>query len=1228
MEFSFLIDKYDDFKVYVINYKGVFNKKIESILNATVAYNSVDYIDFQKEHIIIGPKLNFKTPWCSNILEIFKKSNVHNVARIEQFRFIKKDSEVFYDDMVEEIYKLLPQYLETSKLPAKTNIVPIDNISNVNEELNLGFDDVDIEYYKNYFKSIDRMPTDVELFDLAQSNSEHSRHWIFNGQLVIDGNYIDETLFKLVKEPLKRARNNSTIAFSDNSSAIKGFATTIQEPLFKNKPSNYCLTSQDVNFTLTAETHNFPTGVSPFQGAETGIGGRIRDNIAVGKGGNIIAGTAGYSVGEIDYQTKNRAFIISNNASNGASDYGNKIGEPIILGFTRSFKQEISGQLYEWQKPIMFTAGIGTVLEKNISKDKAEENMLIARIGGPAYRIGLGGGSSSSKCANSKINESDLSAVQRGDAEMENKVVRVIRSLSTCGKDIIKSIHDQGAGGMANVTKEIVSPIGGTVFLESVTLGDNSLSALEIWGAEYQEQVTILIDSEDREYVSEVCKRENVTVDYVGNVENTGNIKVVDKNGSIAVDLNLDSVLENIPQKVYEFNTVPIDTRPLIIPDLTLKEHIIKIFGNISASSKRFLTNKVDRSVTGLIAQQQCVGPKHTPLSNYGIVATNYTSLTGCATSIGEQPIKAFINSEKMARMTVGEMLTNIIFAKIDHLSDIKCSGNWMWSPKLEGEGAELYRAVKSLSKILIELGIAIDGGKDSMSMHTISDNQVIKTPRTLVMSAYAPMTDITCKVTPDFKQANSDILFIDLSYNKYRLGCSILAQVYDQIGIECPDFENIENFKYQFDTIQKLIKSGKILSGHDRSDGGLITTLLEMSFAGDKGIILDLEEEVSYTKYFFNEELGLVVETEPCNTNYVINKLKHHTPVKKIGTITQDDIVKITFNNEEIINCQMTELRNSWEHNSFCFEKHEIPEKLANIENNLYKTINSPKYYIPDEIYAGMNDIIVDKIPAEYKVAILREEGSNGEKEMAAAFKLSGFQVWDVNTYDLINNPYLLNTFVGLVFVGGFSFSDVTGSANGWYQSIMNNQSIKNQFLSFYKRPDTFSFGVCNGCQVMAKLGIINGLKKIEHNDSGRFESRFSTVRIPKNNSIMLKNMEDITFGIWVAHGEGKINPIYDSDSINSYSKEPDIFDDNNIGMQYVDNDSNPTEVYPFNPNGSIKGIAGVISKNGRHLAMMPHPERCFLNWQVPWDPTKSNLLYSPWFLMFKNAYKWCNSL
>ena len=581
-----------------------------------------------------------------------------------------------------------------------------------------------------------------------------------------------------------------------------------------------------------------------------------------------------------------------------------------------------------------------------------------------------------------------------------------------------------------------------------------------------------------------------------------------------------------------------------------------------------------------------------------------------------------------MARMTVGEMLTNIIFAKIDNLSDIKCSGNWMWSPKLEGEGAELYRAVKSLSKILIELGIAIDGGKDSMSMHTISDNQVIKTPRTLVMSAYAPMTDITCKVTPDFKQANSDILFIDLSYNKYRLGCSILAQVYDQIGIECPDFENIENFKYQFDTIQKLIKLGKILSGHDRSDGGLITTLLEMSFAGDKGIILDLEEEVSYTKYFFNEELGLVVETEPCNTNYVINKLKHHTPVKKIGTITQDDIVKITFNNEEIINCQMTELRNSWEHNSFCFEKHEIPEKLANIENNLYKTINSPKYYIPDEIYAGMNDIIVDKIPAEYKVAILREEGSNGEKEMAAAFKLAGFQVWDVNTYDLINNPYLLNTFVGLVFVGGFSFSDVTGSANGWYQSIMNNQSIKNQFLSFYKRPDTFSFGVCNGCQVMAKLGIINGLKKIEHNDSGRFESRFSTVRIPKNNSIMLKNMEELTFGIWVAHGEGKINPIYDSDSINSYSKEPDIFDDNNIGMQYVDNDSNPTEVYPFNPNGSIKGIAGVISKNGRHLAMMPHPERCFLNWQVPWDPTKSNLLYSPWFLMFKNAYKWCNSL
>ena len=1228
MHVGYLFNKtIENYTMYIINYTGNYNSILGEILNAVFVENINEFNEYLNQLTIIGPKLNFKSPWCSNMLEILKKSNITNVSRIEKFRLVTKDGHEEYDNMTENIYKTIPTDLDMVKLPDLTKTVKLENINQVNKELNLGFDSEDIEYYTSYFRNIDREPTDVELFDLAQSNSEHSRHWIFNGKLAIDGSYINETLFQMVKKPLKKNKNNSLIAFSDNSSAIQGFTTTIQEPLFKNKPSNYCLSSQDIHFTLTAETHNFPTGVSPFQGAETGIGGRIRDNIAIGKGGNIIAGTAGYCVGKIDFKNKNRAFIIENDASNGASDYGNKIGEPIILGFTRSFKQIIDNNLYEWQKPIMFTAGLGTVLNKNLNKENPKENMIITRIGGPAYRIGLGGGSSSSKSANEEINASDLSAVQRGDAEMENKVVRVIRSLSTCGKNIIKSIHDQGAGGMANVTKEIVSPLGGTVYLEKVDLGDKSLSSLEIWGAEYQEQVTILIEEEDKNYVTEVCKRENVPVNYVGYVNTSGNIKVIEKNNKTVVDLNLDSVLENIPQKAYEFNKVQIKLKPLNIPTKEFEQHIVNIFDSIEASSKRFLTNKVDRSVTGLIAQQQCVGPLHTPLSNYGIIATNYTNLTGCVTAIGEQPIKAFIDSEKMARMTVGEMLTNIIFAKIDKIEDIKCSGNWMWSPKLEGEGVELYKAVKSLTVILSNLGIAIDGGKDSMSMHKNSREGIIKTPRTLVMSAYASMPNITVKLTPDFKEDKSNIVFVDLGFGKNRLGASILSQIYDQIGDDCPDFENITNFKYQFNTIQKLIKSNKIISGHDRSDGGLITTLLEMSFAGNKGFNLDITSKATYLEYFFNEELGIILEVPIAYTDYVVNKLSQSTPVTIIGAVTDHDNVSIKFNNEEILNTKMTILRNSWEKNSFNFEKHNIPDSLALEENKLYSMFDSPCYYIPDSIYTLINEKIVDCIPRVFKVAILREEGSNGDKEMAAAFSSAGFQVWDVNTYDLINNPYFLNNFTGLVFVGGFSFSDVSGSANGWYQVIMNNPVIKNQLIRFYKRTNTFSLGVCNGCQVMTKLGIINGIKNIECNDSGRFESRFSTVKIPKNNSIMLSNLRDLQLGIWVAHGEGKFDPIYENNIINSYSKKPDVFDNNSIVMQYVDFDGKPTEKYPHNPNGSRSGIAAVVSHDGRHIAMMPHPERCFLDWQFPWMPKKSNNRYSPWYLMFKNAYKWCNN-
>ena len=1191
--------------------------KIYKILQINNNYNLLH------NYIIVGPKLNYKTPWCSNVLEIFKKSNINYISRIEKFILYKSSNNILFDINTMQIYSNLPNTLNSTLKSDPTYSIPINTICEVNENMNLAMDQNDLTFYTNLYKyKLKRDPTNVELFDLAQSNSEHSRHWIFNGKLIIDNIEKPDSLFKLVKQPYLKNPNNSILAFCDNSSAIKGFTIDLLLDKFnKTSTNNQELTKvkEEYNIAFTAETHNFPTAIAPFQGANTGIGGRIRDNLAIGKGGTIIASTAGYCVGEIINNKDTPALEILIEASNGASDYGNKIGEPVIQGFTRSFKQNINNLDYEWIKPIMFTGGIGQVSTKNLLKDPPNKNMLIIQIGGLAYKIGLGGGSASSK-ENSNVD--NYSAVQRGDPEMANRLYRVVRFLSE--NNIIKSIHDQGAGGMANVTKEIISPLGGKVYLNNVNLGDKTMSDLEIWGAEYQEQVTILINKEDLEIIEYICKKENTPYANIGYITNTNRIEVFSNNSNNSntikkvVDLNLNDILVNIPQKTYYFNSVKKNLHKLIIPEKNLFEHITQIFSLISVSSKRFLTNKVDRSVTGLVAQQQCVGPLHTPLSNYSIIAQSYFNKTGAVFSIGEQPIKSFICPKKMARLTVGEMLTNIIFAKITNLKDIKCEGNWMWSPKLEGEGSDLYYAVETLKDTLIELEIAIDGGKDSMSMHSNINNKLVKTPQTLVLSGYAPTIDITKKITPDLKKDNTNLLFIDLGYNNHRMGGSAFAQAYNQIGNNVPDFENIENFKVIFSIIQNFINDKIILSGHDKSDGGLITTILEMCFSGNKGCNLNIiNSNIDYTCYLFNEELGLVIEVDDENINTVLHAFENIVPITILGKTTNTNNITINYNSSLILNKSMTVLRQLWEYPSYCIEKKQVAENYADYEYNLYGTFFNINYYIPNSIQLKLNQLDnITNVNAnqfyKYKVAIYREEGSNGDKEMASAFYSAGFKVYDITSNDLNNNPNLLCDFNGLVYVGGFSFSDVLGSASGWYNVIINSPNIYNQIIQFNNRDDTFSLGVCNGCQLMILLNIIPNIKQIKQNNSKKFESRYSTVTICKNNSIMLHNLENLTMGIWIAHGEGNINIT------------------NNSVMKYVDHNNKPTTTYPFNPNGSCTGTAGLCSCNGRHLAIMPHPERCYLNWQLPWMPVNYNNtnLYSPWFLMFKNAYDWCNSL
>ncbi len=1274
-----------------------------------------------------------------------------------------------------------------------------------------------------------RIPSDVELYDLSQSNSEHSRHWLFRGELVLDGNPLPYSLMDLIKMPIEKLqkdklkrgqRDNSLIAMKDNSSAIRGYRINYFQPIMRE----YQIIRKLVHPIFTAETHNFPTGIAPFPGAATGTGGRIRDIQAMGRGGLMIAGTAGYCVGNLRLPDDDLSKIWENynndyplhlpsriliEASNGASDYGNKIGEPLIQGFCRSFGMhcntysDIKKRL-EWVKPMMFTGGIGQVMDEHVNKLDAQEGWLIVRLGGPAYRIGIGGGALSSRSqgelntdgspfnenkpqcrettlprrsnispfaqgepmvlgeekknkdfngdsnsinnrlynelkgelenrskscvsgndikegtsnsnntnevlddtwsrvlqleksdklrrSNSKskfnfnsnscnsnssteqdtymqkVSNADFNAVQRDDPEMENRLNRVIRTCIEMGvNNPILSIHDQGAGGMANVTKEIVSPKGGLVSLGNVHCGDSTLSAREKWIGEYQEQNTILIHPKDSMLLKDICKRENCPYQFVGFVSQTGRIQVYDPKGNSRkivemnpVDMDLNEVLENIPNKRFNLNTSKrnqIQPKSLPVLRLSIDQYLERVFRLVSVGSKRFLINKVDRSVGGLVAQQQCVGPLHTPIADVAVVAQSMFGKTGIATSVSEQSIKGLLDPVKMARITVGEMLTNLIWSPITKLSDVKCSGNWMWEKKFDDEIYALYQAVQSLSNIMQQLGIAIDGGKDSLSMSARVNGEDVLCPRSLVLSSYVTCPDITKIVTPDFKMAGNYIIFVDLGIGKTRMGGSSLAQTLGDsiLGNKVPDLDNVETFVAIFRIIQCMIMDGLIESGHDRSDGGLITTICEMAIAGNIGFELDLSKIMELqmnrrkldgaekledpnhifhdqlVRLLFNEELGLVIEIGPHNLDVVLSELRNILPdVYVIGKTVRNPVCRIKNCSESILDEKLNRIREMWESTSYRLEKMQCNVNCVDQEMDFLTSVDInerlPKTILPEDVRAMMDQICDNEI--KHKVAILREEGSNGDREMAMAFKIAGFQAIDVTVQDLLNGLVDLSEFRGIAFVGGFSFADVLGAGRAWYWSLMSSSNVVKQLEEFKSRPDTFSLGICNGCQLMAELEWIPG--KFVKNKSIRFESRFSTVKVLKSNSIMLKDMEGMQMGIWIAHGEGRYDP---SDLSNRKYKKlnKSKIDKGGTCLAYVDGNGRPTETYPLNPNGSPDGITGLCSEDGRHLAMMPHPERCIFKWQVPHindelEDRLGNVEHYPWIEMFKNAKRWC---
>jgi len=1248
----------------------------------------------------VAPRLTFTTAWSSNAVTICQACGLECIRRIERSRRYvfetksalsaedkaKLEAEV-HDRMTEfivdtPIKSFEPDQAALAAAAVGTQWVPIMKegkaaLKAISDRLGLAFDDWDLDFYTRLFKDkLQRDPSDVECFDLAQSNSEHSRHWFFGGKMVIDGKEKPKTLFQLVKgtngacNKENPVPGNSIIAFHDNSSAIAGFdvevcvPSTESQPLEQEaNPAGYELKKIKYHGILTCETHNFPCGIAPFPGAETGTGGRIRDVQATGRGAHVVAGTSSYCVGNLqipgyELPWEDKTFEYPSNmasplqiqieASNGASDYGNKFGEPVISGYSRSFGMRLpNGERREWVKPIMMSAGVGQLDARHSTKGEPEKGMIVVKLGGPAYRIGMGGGAASSRVQDSKTSDLDFNAVQRGDAEMENKMNRVIRACVELGaKNPIVSIHDQGAGGNGNVLKEIAEPAGAELHLRRVPIGDETMTALELWGAEYQENNALLIRPEHQELFRQICTRENLPFGFVGTITGDGVVKVHDeKDGSIPVDLALSDVLGKMPQKTFTSDHQDNKLVPFKVETENATDALDRVMRLLQVGSKRFLTTKVDRSVTGLVAQQPCVGPLQTPLADVGVIAQSHfpspetNKYTGVATAIGEQPIKGLVCPKAMARATVAEALTNLVFAKITALEDVKCSGNWMWAAKLPGEGAAMYDACEAMCDVMHEIGIAVDGGKDSLSMAATAGKEVVKCPGQLAISVYAMCTDVTLTVTPDFRPIDGSKIFHVSTTDKRRLGGSAVAQVYSQIGNECPDLDEPESLVKMFKATQVLIGERAIAAGHDISDGGIITAALEMAFAGNVGADIKMNDVgASLLESLFAEEIGLIIQAKDDTADRIAQVYKEHgVSCVEIGTVRADKMLSVSVDGKGIVleNEPMTKWRDVWEATSFELDKLQAnPDCVEQEQKGLADRI-SPPYKLT---YEPVLDSSIEKTGDKPKIAVLRQEGSNGDREMASAFVAAGFDAWDVTVADLQAGRIKLSNFQGIVFVGGFSFADVLDSAKGWAGVIRFHETVWNEFQAFYDRPDTFSLGVCNGCQLMALLGWVPGTDvtynkethsvewsrqpRFIHNQSGRYESRFASVKVADtHNAMMLKGMEGSVLGVWISHGEGRAHFPNESDMSSA-------FKNGQVPLQFVDDAGETTEAYPFNPNGSPDGITALCSPNGRHLAMMPHPERSNLLWQWPWIPEGwCPESASPWSKMFQNAYTWCKS-
>lgn len=1178
----------------------------------------------------IGPRKEMITPWSTNAVEITQNMGLSGISRIEQFRLSRPDdSAARFDKMLQRVYEGLTQKVfDVDKQPDP--IVYIDDITAYNAAEGLALSREEEDYLRALADKLGRPLTDSEVFGFSQVNSEHCRHKIFNGTFIIDGKEKKLSLFKLIKKTSSVNRNRLVSAYKDNVAFLKGPRVEQFAPVAADRPEYFEVKDLDTVISLKAETHNFPTTVEPFNGAATGTGGEIRDRLGGGKASLPIAGTAVYMTSYPRLSAEHhwerlmdpRAWLYQTpadiliKASNGASDFGNKFGQPLICGSLLTFEHAENDRRYAYDKVIMLAGGVGFAARRDAIKGEPVPGEKVVLMGGDNYRIGMGGGAVSSVETGQYASGIELNAVQRANPEMQRRVANVIRALAESDSNPIVSIHDHGAGGHLNALSELVEATGGHIDLDALPVGDSTLSAKEIVGNESQERMGMVVEAKDIPLVERIAQRERAPLYVVGETTDDHKFVFEDKDGVKPIDLEMADMFGNSPRTVMTDSTVELHYSDPAVESSRLDQYLRDVLSLEAVACKDWLTNKVDRSVTGRIARQQCQGEIQLPLSDCGVVALDYNGRAGIATSIGHAPQVALVDAARGSVMAVAESLTNIAMAPIlNGIKGISLSANWMWPCKNPGEDAALYRAVEACSDFACALGINIPTGKDSLSMTQKYGEDKVFAPGTVIISAAGEVTDVRKTVSPVLQPKNSTLYYIDFSGDSLKLGGSALYQTLGHLGSEVPTVTSPDSFIATFNAVQRLVRNRLLLAAHDVSAGGLVTTLLEMTFGNTNGGITfnaDAFEslgEKDLIKILFAENPALVIQVAEAKTERVEAILREAgARFIPIGSPASERVIDIAHDGTQHL-LGIDYLRDVWFASSYQLDTLQSGKECAALRFENYKK-QPIRYRFPSNWNGSLESrgISLRHPRTGVRAAIIREKGVQCDRETAFTLYLAGFDVKDVHMTDLMSGRETLDDVNMIVFCGGFSNSDVLGSAKGWAGGFLWNETAKETLRRYYARPDTLSLGICNGCQLMIELNLI-GLEKptrMEHNISHKFESQFLGLTIPANNTVMFSSLAGTKLGVWVAHGEGRFNL-------------PGALDNYNIVARYN------YKQYPANPNGSRGAIAGLASADGRHVAMMPHPERAIFPWQCGYYPyNRRNDRVTPWIDAFINARKW----